>query len=99
MYKRQHLKCCHERGIYLRDLVKNVLVREQADGRSYWLTDLDGLHPYRPLTRSRVLRHMRQLAHWAGPISREEATTICEEYLGSGSRLSAQKIIAALTQL
>ncbi len=76
----QHLRCWHDQGIYLRDLVKNVLVCEQFGARSYWLTDLDGLHPYRRLTRSRVLRHMRQLSHWAGRLTEQEAAAICEEY-------------------
>jgi len=95
----QHLSYWHERGVYLRDLVKNVLVREKRGARSYWLTDLDGLHPYRRLTRSRVLHTMRQLSHWAGPISPQEAAAICEEYLGPANRPPAQTIIAALTQL
>ena len=73
----------HELGIYLRDLVKNVLVRDGESGRSYWLTDLDSLHPYRWVTRKRLLRVMRQLGHWAGPLSREEAHAVCEAYLGN----------------
>ena len=77
------LRFWHDQGVYLRDLVKNVLVRDGESGRSYWLTDLDSLHPYRWVTRKRLLRVMRQLGHWAGPLSREEAHAVCEAYLGN----------------
>ena len=86
----------HELGIYLRDLVKNVLVREEESGRSYWLTDLDSLHPYRWVTRKRVLRVMRQLRHWAGPVSREEAHAVCEAYLGNREGTLACSMMEAL---
>ena len=93
----KHLRGWHDLGIYLRDLVKNVLLRETPDGRCYWLTDLDGLHPYRSLTRSRVLRHMRQLARWAGPMTPEETAAICQEYLGEVTGTLADTILAALS--
>jgi len=92
-----NLRHWHAQGVYLRDLVKNVLVREEARARSYWLTDLDGLHPYRWLTRSRILRHMRQLAHWVGPLHPEEAIAICRNYLGEMECRFAHEIVQALT--
>jgi hypothetical protein len=91
-----HLRRWHAQGIYVRDLVKNVLVRDDAGSRSYWLTDLDGLHPYRPLTRSRILRHMRQLAHWTGPLSPDEVSAICQEYLGEVECRFACQVARAL---
>ena len=92
----RELRGWHALGIYLRDVVKNVLVREEESGRSYWLTDLDSLHPYRWVTRKRVLRVMRQLRHWAGPVSREEAHAICEAYLRQSEGPVACSMMEAL---
>jgi hypothetical protein len=79
----------HDLGIYLRDLVKNVLITVEAGQRRYWLTDLDGLHPIRWPSRARVLFHMRQLAHWVKPTA-EEATLIATSYSrGTQSDLGA----------
>ncbi len=72
------LRQWYERGVYLRDLVKNVLVTENAGERTYWLTDLDGLHPAKRVTRARIMRHMRQIAHYVGPLTEEEARTVVE---------------------
>ena len=84
-----HMRLWHERGIYLRDLVKNVLVREEAGGRTYWLTDLDALHPWKRVTRARVLRLMAQLRQWAGPLAAGEIEDICRAYTGQvGGKLS-----------
>ncbi len=86
----------HSCGIYLRDLVKNVLVTEAEEGRGYWLTDLDGLHPLRRVTRRRVLQQMRQLGHWAKPLRREEAKMTAETYLGEAHGDGAEEIVQAL---
>ncbi len=89
-----HLRCWHDCGVYLRDLVKNVLTRAphggpecpatrpSQGGLEYWLTDLDQLHPARRLTRGRLLHQMRQLAYWAGPLTEDEADVIIAGYLG-----------------
>jgi len=69
----------HDLGIYVRDLVKNVLVTIEDGQRRYWLTDLDGLHPIRWPNRARVRFHMRQLAHWVKPTA-EETTLIATSY-------------------
>jgi hypothetical protein len=102
----------HDCGVYLRDLVTNVLTRESEGGSAgatpplagsgllasggfaaaqmeYWLTDLDQLHPYRRLTRGRILHQMRQLARWSGPLDAQEARAIVVSYLGAaGSRIA-----------
>jgi hypothetical protein len=91
-----HLGRWHRLGLYLRDLVKNVLVREEAGVRSYWLTDLDGLHPLRAPNRRRILYHMRQLAHWTGPLAPEEARLVCKAYLGSDQGPLAGALLRAL---
>ena len=84
------------RGIYLRDLVKNVLVTEGERGRTYWLTDLDGLHPLRRPTFRRLLHHLSQLAHWAGPLSPEETELICKRALGEAAGPRRRAATAAL---
>jgi len=89
------LRDCHRRGIYVRDFVKNVLVQEQGGTRSYWLTDLDGLHPFRRVTRRRVLFHMAQLAYYC-PLSEEEARLVCETYLGTAEGEWAGRVREAL---
>jgi hypothetical protein len=90
------LRRAHDLGVYLRDLVKNVLVREEAGANTYWLTDLDGLHPLRLITGRRLLHHMRQLAHYLGPLSSEEAALVSETYLGAPGAGAADAIIHAL---
>lgn len=83
------LRSWHDCGVYLRDLVTNVLTRESADGVEYWLTDLDQLHPVRRLTGGRLLHQMRQLARWSGPLTREEAGAIVARYFGGpGGRMA-----------
>jgi hypothetical protein len=77
-----HLRCWHDCGVYLRDLVKNVLTSASNGGLEYWLTDLDQLHPARRLTRGRLLHQMRQLAYWTGPLTEDEAEVIIAGYLG-----------------
>ncbi len=72
----------HKLGIYLRDLVTNVLTRETPDGREYWLTDLDQLHPIRRLTRKRILHQMSQVARWTGPLTEEEVGAIISTCFG-----------------
>jgi hypothetical protein len=81
----RHLRHCHDQGIYLRDLVTNVLTRESPQGLQYWLTDLDQFHPLRRVTRSRLLHQMRQLARWAAPLTEEEIAAIVSSYLGVSS--------------
>lgn len=76
----QHLRRWHECGIYLRDLVTNVLTRQPSEGIEYWLTDLDQWHPIRRITRGRLLHQMRQLARWTGPLTEGEAETIAMAY-------------------
>jgi len=71
-----HLRLWHDCGVYLRDLVTNVLTRESAEGMEYWLTDLDQLHLARRVTRPRLLHQMRQLARWSGPLTDGEAEAI-----------------------
>ena len=90
------LRRWHDRGIYLRDLVKNVLTRESDGGMEYWLTDLDQIHPGRRVTRSRVLHQMRQLARWSGPLAAEEARAIVGHYLGTTRGRTAEAIEEAL---
>ncbi len=74
------LRLWHDQGVYLRDLVKNVLVTESEAHRRYWLTDLDGLHPVKRVTRQRLLWHMGQLAHHVRPVTANEAERICLAY-------------------
>jgi len=78
----RELRRWHQCGIYLRDLVKNVLVSRAGGERQYWLTDLDGLHPFRRLSRRRVLHQMGQLSEWAGRLSADEVELICGGYFG-----------------
>ena len=86
----------HDLGIYLRDLVKNVLVTSTLTQRQCWLTDLDGLHPARRPTRGRVLRQMRQLADRVGPLSPDEAQLICDTYLAGERQVFAGTLLQAL---
>jgi tRNA A-37 threonylcarbamoyl transferase component Bud32 len=72
----------HDEGIYLRDLVKNVLVGPGEDGQCYWLTDLDGLHPFKRMTRARSAWHLRQLAHHVGPLGEPEVKAVERGYGG-----------------
>jgi len=67
-----HLRLWHGKGIYLRDLVKNVLVRGKGETRTYWLTDLDGLHPIKGVTRKRALWQMHQIEQHLGKDARQE---------------------------
>lgn len=87
----------HDLGIYVRDLVKNVLVTSTLVQREYWLTDLDGLHPARRPTRGRILRQMRQLSDWVGPLSPDEAGLICHTYLGREGHPFAAALLKALS--
>ena len=91
----QLLRHCHRRGVYLRDFVKNVLVREEAGQRSYWLTDLDGIHPIRRVNRRRILFHMAQLGYYC-PLTEEEARRVCEAYLGTTEGEWAGRVREAL---
>jgi hypothetical protein len=93
----RHMRLWHDRGVYLRDLVKNVLVTGTDGARQYLLTDLDGLHPIRWPNRSRLLFHMRQLAHWAKPLSDGEARAICAGYLGDDSVGLEHEILESLS--
>lgn len=92
----RYLRRCHGSGVYLRDLVKNVLIAEAEGSRSFLLTDLDGLHPARWPNRNRVRFHFRQLAHWAGPFSEAEARAICAAYLGGRSGGLEQALLESL---
>lgn len=78
----RQLRFWHDCGVYLRDLVKNVLTCVGEGGLRYWLTDLDQIHPARRVTRGRLLHQMRQLAHWTGPLAADEADAIVVSYLG-----------------
>lgn len=91
-----HLRFWHNRGIYLRDLVKNILIRPEAGRRTWWLSDLDGLHPVRCITRRRLLRQMRQLVHWAGSLGAAEARAVRLAYLGSAPGPLGEAIERAL---
>ena len=92
----RHLRRWHDCGIYLRDLVTNVLTRESPNGIEYWLTDLDQLHPYRRVTQKRLLHQIRQLARWTGPLGKEEAEIILRGYLGELAGKGARAIEQAL---
>jgi len=76
----RHLRLWHDQGVYLRDLVKNVLVTAGGVERTFWLTDLDGLHPAKGVGRGRVIRHMQQLAHHVGALTAAEADAVCASY-------------------
>jgi hypothetical protein len=91
-----HLRRWHDCGIYLRDLVTNVLTRESAQGWEYWLTDLDQLHPLKRITRKRLFHQMVQLARWTGPLTEWEAETIAMAYLGQASERAVNGITEAL---
>jgi hypothetical protein len=91
-----HLRRWHDCGIYLRDLVTNVLTRQSPEGLDYWLTDLDQLHPIRRITRGRVLQQMKQLARWTGPLTEWEAETIAVGYLGRASERAVDGLISLL---
>ncbi len=93
----RHMCLWHDRGVYLRDLVKNVLVTGTGDARRYLLTDLDGLHPIRWPNRTRLLFHMRQLAQWAKPLSDGEARAICRGYFGGASAGLEHEILESLS--
>jgi len=82
----------NDRGIYLRDLVTNVLTRETPEGLEYWLTDLDQFHPLRRLTRRRLLHQMAQFARWSGPLNTQEAAEIAASYLGARSHSARETI-------
>jgi hypothetical protein len=88
----RHLRRWHDCGVYLRDLVTNVLTRSSPTGLEYWLTDLDQIHPIKRVTRKRLRHQMRQLARWSGPLSREEAAAIIEAYLRRRSGALARAI-------
>jgi hypothetical protein len=102
-----HLRHWHRQGVYVRDLVKNVLVREltasgtdaqaAAGERTYLLSDLDGFHPLRRVTRARVLHQMRQLAHHVGPFGEEEVRAVCDCYLPGGGGAWGERIAEALS--
>jgi hypothetical protein len=89
----RHWRDC---GIYLRDLVTNVLTCKSPNGIEYWLTDLDQLHPVRRVTRSRLLHQMRQLARWTGPLTEWEAETIAMAYLGRASERAVEALSEVL---
>jgi hypothetical protein len=91
-----HVRCWHDCGVYLRDLVKNVLTRWSGGELEYWLTDLDQVHPARRVTRGRVLHQMRQLAYWTGPLAAEETDAIVASYLGDARGRMAGLIKEAL---
>jgi hypothetical protein len=90
-----HLRHWHDSGIYLRDLVTNILTRESAQGWEYWLTDLDQLHPIKRITRRRLLRQMAQLARWTGPLTEREAETIAMAYFDR----AAERTLDAVTEV
>lgn len=90
-----HMRRWHDRGLYLRDLVNNVLVTQERGQRWYWLTDLDGLHPIRCFNRGRVLYQMRQLGKWARP-DPEEAELIARTYLAPSAGMNAADFAAAI---
>jgi hypothetical protein len=90
------LRRWHDCGIYLRDLVTNVLTRESAQGREYWLTDLDQLHPLKRITRKRLLHQMAQLARWTGPLTEWDAATIMMAYFDRASERAVNGIMEAL---
>jgi len=92
----RHLRRWHDCGIYLRDLVTNVLTRQSPGGIEYWLTDLDQLHPYRRVTRKRLIHQIRQLARWTGPLSKEETEIILRAYLGDMEGRGGRAIEQAL---
>jgi len=87
---------CHDRGVYLRDLVKNVLVKDEVGQRTYWLTDLDGLHPIRRINRRRILFHLGQLAYYC-PLTQDEARFVCDTYLGTTQGEWAGEVLGTLT--
>ncbi len=91
-----HLRRWHDCGIYMRDLVTNVLTTSSPAGVEYWLTDLEQIHPIKRITCKRLLHQMGQFARWAGPLSREEAAAIVEAYLGSTTGSAARAIERAL---
>jgi hypothetical protein len=91
-----HLRHWHDSGIYLRDLVTNILTRESAQGWEYWLTDLDQLHPIKRITRRRLLHQMAQLARWTGPLTEREAETIAMAYLGRAEGRTIEAIAEVL---
>jgi hypothetical protein len=90
------LRLWHDCGVYLRDLVTNVLTRDSEQGREYWLTDLDQLHPLRRLTRRRLLHQVRQLARWCGPLTPEEARATVLGYIGTSRGKTAVAMESAL---
>ncbi|MFB3880490.1 MAG: lipopolysaccharide kinase InaA family protein [Armatimonadota bacterium] len=94
----QHLRRWHDCGIYLRDLVTNVLTRESAQGLEYWLTDLDQLHPLKRITRRRLHHQMVQLARWTGPLTEWEAETIAMTYLSRASERSIEAVTKVLLE-
>ena len=91
-----HLRHWHDSGIYLRDLVTNVLTRESPQGLEYWLTDLDQLHPIRLVTRKRLLHQMAQLARWTGPLTESEASAIISACLGRISNDDYERLESVL---
>jgi hypothetical protein len=88
----RHLRYWHDCGIYMRDLVTNIVTRSSPAGLEYWLTDLDQIHPIKRVTRKRLRHQMRQLARWSGPLSRNEAAAIIEAYLGRRTGALARAI-------
>jgi len=92
----RHLRRWHDCGLYLRDLVTNVLTRESPGGIEYWLTDLDQLHPIRRLTRTRILHQMAQLARWTGPLTEWESGTIISACFGRVNQRNYDRLESVL---
>ncbi len=93
-----HLRRQHDHRIYLRDLVTNMLTRESQGEIEYWLTDLDQLHPYKHITRRRLMHQMRQLARWTGPLTEWEAEMIAMAYLRRPSESAMETITRTLQE-
>ncbi len=89
------MRLAHRRGVYSRDFVKNVLVRQEGEARRYWLIDLDGLHPIRRVNRRRVLFHLREFGYYCSP-AEEEVGAVCEAYLGRVEGAWAARLQEAL---
>jgi hypothetical protein len=86
----------HDTSVYLRDLLPNVLTTETPEGIHFYLTDLDQLHPYRRITRKRLLHHFQHLAKWFGPLSEEEQTFILETFAGTTEGSLARDLLRVL---
>jgi hypothetical protein len=94
----EQMRRWHDVSVYLHDLLPNVLTKQRADEWDYYLTDLDQLHPYRRLTRKRLLHQFYHLARWTGPLSEEEQRMVVQTFAGEITGALARDLFRVLAE-